>query len=247
MPQQPPPQSPQPDQPTPPSSTPESTGASPAQPTGRSTPPAGTPGPRGYAPRPGYAAGPTQVHGRVSTSGGYGPAGRGPGQPPAAGAPGGWPAPGYGPAVPPPAYPPGTGSPIPPGRPVGPVHPTQAYAAPAGRGDVRGDHGRRGAGAEEARPDRQQARCRRRCGGHQRGAGFVLRSGGHGRRRGAGIGVQRGRDLAVPALARQDPRHRQGPRQASRRPHRQRGEHDRGAGAAGGRGRFHDAGVRHAR
>ena len=42
MPQQPPPQSPQPDQPTPPSSTPESTGASPSQPTGRSTPPAGT-------------------------------------------------------------------------------------------------------------------------------------------------------------------------------------------------------------
>lgn len=130
MPQQPPPQSPQPDQPTPPSTTPESTGASPAQPTGRTTPPSGTPGPRGYAPRPGYAAGPTQVHGRVSTSGAYGPAGRGPGQPPVAGAPGGWQAPGYGPAVPPPAYPPGT-APIPTGRPVGPAGPTQAFAAPA--------------------------------------------------------------------------------------------------------------------
>ena len=47
MPQQPPPQSPQPDQPTPPSSTPESTGASPSQPTGRSTPPGGAPGPPG--------------------------------------------------------------------------------------------------------------------------------------------------------------------------------------------------------
>jgi len=134
MPQQPPPQSPQPDQPTPPTSTAESTGASPSQPTGRSNPPAAAPGPRGYLPQPGYGAGPTQAHGRVSTSGGFGQ-----GQPPAAGAPGGWQAPGYGPAVPSPAYPPGTGSaPVPPGRPVGPVHPTQAYAAPAAAAAISG-------------------------------------------------------------------------------------------------------------
>ena len=246
MPQQPPPQSPQPDQPTPPSSTPESTGGEPVAADGplhaaRSHP--GTSRIRAAAGlwrgsdagarsgvhlgrlRPGSAARQPALRGGVAGA-------RGTGRPVRHRHIRRAPAP----------------APVPPGRPAGPVHPTQAYAAPAAAAAMSGAT----TVAAAPEPKKRDLTVNKVIAGAGAAAtSAVLGSffGAMGTVAGAALGSVFSAvvTLGDAALARQDARHGQGPRQASRRPHREGGEHDRGAGAAGGRGRLHDAGVRHAR
>ena len=143
--------------------------------------------PQGRATR----AGPTQVHGRVSASGGYGPAAAAGRRRAARRA--GWPAPGYGPAGSAAGYRSG----IRPGRrPAGRVRRPTRRSRPAGgtRRDRRRPRSPRRRSRRSKRPHRQQGRrrCRRR--GHQRGARVVLRRDGHGRPARRWVGVQRRRD-----------------------------------------------------